>query len=117
MASEMIHAMKEKFGCEPENIHAAIGPGIGECCFKVREDVAHLFQKMPQQMTRLTRISETHWRLSLEAIHEGSLRREGVPPAQITKSGVCTCCEQDRFYSHRRMGEKRGTMAAVIQLD
>ncbi len=117
MASKMVRVMKSSFGCDPLNIQAAIGPGIGECCFHVREDVARFFQKKPQWMTRMVRISETQWRLSLESVHEGELRQEGIPLAQVAKSGVCTCCDHDRFYSHRRSGANRGTMAAVIQLD
>ena len=42
------------------------------------------------------------------------LAEMGVRDIEI--SGLCTKCDQERFYSHRGMGEKRGVMAGVIEL-
>ena len=42
------------------------------------------------------------------------LAEMGVQDIEI--SGLCTKCDQKRFYSHRGMGEKRGVMAGVIEL-
>ena len=38
----------------------------------------------------------------------------GVKDIEI--SGLCTKCDQERFYSHRGMGEKRGVMAGIMEL-
>ena len=34
-----VEAMAAAYGCHPENIHAAIGPNIGGCCFETDGDV------------------------------------------------------------------------------
>ena len=40
----------------------------------------------------------------------------GLDPANIAVSGDCTCCMADKYWSHRRQGSERGSMAAVIEL-
>ena len=42
------------------------------------------------------------------------LRRAGV--RQIDASADCTACQPERFWSHRRVGNRRGSLAAVIML-
>ena len=44
------------------------------------------------------------------------LRRAGLSPEHIALCPECTACRTDRFWSHRVMGERRGSMAAIIQL-
>ena len=39
IAGEVVRKMEEVYGCDPQNILAAIGPGIGPCCFETHEDV------------------------------------------------------------------------------
>ncbi|MBR5123166.1 MAG: laccase domain-containing protein, partial [Anaerotignum sp.] len=42
------------------------------------------------------------------------LEEMGVKDIEI--SGLCTKCDQERFYSHRGMGEQRGVMAGIMEL-
>ena len=44
------------------------------------------------------------------------LRRAGLSPEHIALCPDCTACRTDRFWSHRVMGGRRGSMAAIIQL-
>ena len=44
-----------------------------------------------------------------------SLIKAGLDGNNITVSDICTYCDED-FYSHRRMGNERGNMAAIAQL-
>ena len=44
------------------------------------------------------------------------LEQAGVDPANIAVCDECTACQPDRFWSHRKMGNNRGSMAAAIQL-
>ncbi|RQD70488.1 MAG: laccase domain-containing protein [Tindallia sp. MSAO_Bac2] len=117
MAGKMAHRMKTVYGSKAENIQVGIGPGIGKCCFLIREDVYNQIKVFPQYVTRLSRVNDEQWRLSLESVHENFLKLEGIPTGNIFKSGICTCCEKERLFSHRRMGEERGNHAAVIQLN
>ena len=44
------------------------------------------------------------------------LTEAGVDPVHISVSACCTMEQADLFYSHRRMGNRRGNMAAFLML-
>ena len=44
------------------------------------------------------------------------LQDAGILPENITVTDLCTKCQAEYFYSHRRMGNERGTMAAFLEL-
>ena len=39
IAEKTVRAMRDRFGCDPANIRAAIGPNIAQCCFETDRDV------------------------------------------------------------------------------
>src|SRR5579872_3178802 len=43
VVQETIASMRREFGTQPANLFAAIGPGIGQCCYEVGEEVARQF--------------------------------------------------------------------------
>jgi YfiH family protein len=96
VVGETLRRMRAEFGTEPSAIVAAIGPGIGECCYEVGEEVARRFGR--------TRAG----RLDLAAENLGQLTRHGVPREQITIAGLCTFCDAAQFYSWRRDRDASG---------
>ena len=52
------------------------------------------------------------FRVDLKGVNAALLRRAGVRDIEI--STECTACRPDRFWSHRRMGSDRGSLAAII---
>jgi polyphenol oxidase len=75
-------------------VAAAIGPGIGSCCYEVGEEVAALYRE---------RFGEEVLRgrsLDLPEATERALRAAGVE--QVERSGRCTACDPKLFFSHRR---------------
>ena len=56
------------------------------------------------------------FRVDLKGANAHWLKRAGVLEEHIAVCGACTACRNDLFWSHRRMGNVRGSMAAVIQL-
>lgn len=83
---------------------AAIGPGIGPCCFEVGNEVRDAFAAYPQ--ARAGRRN-----LDLKAIARTRLEAAGV--GEICDLGRCTACEPDEFFSHRRDGPRTGRQAGV----
>lgn len=75
--------------------HAAIGPGIGRCCYEVGDEVLAAFGGLGDGVAdgRMLDLPEVARRL---------LREAGV--GEIDSAGLCTCCDPVRFYSHRRDG-------------
>jgi YfiH family protein len=74
---------------------AAIGPGIGRCCYEVGDEVLAAFGGLGDGVAdgRMLDLPEVTRRL---------LRESGV--GEIESAGLCTCCDPVRFYSHRRDG-------------
>lgn len=73
---------------------AAIGPGIGSCCYEVGDEVLAEFAHLGQVASgRL---------LDLIEVAERLLHRAGV--VDIDVAGLCTACRGDLFFSHRRDG-------------
>ena len=108
-----LEAMVENFGCDPKNVRAAFGPNIGFCHFETDADVpeAILAAYGEEANTWISKKGEKYF-LDLKAINALALRRAGVRSIEI--SGDCTACRPDRFWSHRRVGNDRGSQAAII---
>ena len=96
IAAGAVEAMRTRFGSRTENLHAAIGPGIGKCCFEVGPEVAAQFEE------------EGRLHLDLAGINRRQLEESGVTPARIHASNLCTMCRSEEFYSFRRDQEAAG---------
>ena len=83
---------------------AAIGPGIGPCCYEVGEEVLAEFSGLEGVATGRM--------LDLGAVAARLLERAGVET--VDRSDLCTSCNPDLFYSHRRDGERTGRQAGLV---
>jgi copper oxidase (laccase) domain-containing protein len=52
--------------------------------------------------------------VDLKTINTRFLERAGVPQDHIDVCPMCTACQPDLFWSHRRHGDQRGSLGAVI---
>ena len=117
MAEKILQEMMRTFGTDPADVTAAIGPSIGKCCFQMDEPVLALFRKnipWTEEIVEKDPAAEGKYKMDLWECNRRLLAEMGVRDIEI--SGLCTKCDQERFYSHRGMGEKRGVMAGVIEL-
>lgn len=113
IAGKTVRAMCENFGTSPENIRAAIGPNIGVCCFETHEDVPNAVRAvLGREAEDFIVPAGEKYRVDLKGVNAWLLRRAGV--RQIEVSCDCTACQPDRFWSHRRVGNDRGSLAAII---
>ena len=85
---------------------AAIGPGVGPCCYEVGEEVLTAFED-------LDGVARGRM-LDLTAVATALLERAGV--TAVEASGLCTSCDSELFYSHRRDGERTGRQAVLAWL-
>lgn len=113
-----VEAMQEKYGCDPTDIIAVVGPAIGQCCYEVDtpvyEQFASLTELKPAYFTKslghgkyLVDLKETNRRMLLEA---------GLLSINITISDVCTRCNSGLLFSHRASGGKRGGIIAAMAI-
>ncbi len=84
---------------------AAIGPGIGPCCYEVGDEVLAAFDGLGEGFAagRMLDLAEVARRLLAQA---------GVE--RIESAGLCTRCEKGRFFSYRREGEAAGRQAGLV---
>ena len=86
---------------------AAVGPGIGPCCYEVGDEVLTEFAD-------LDGVADGRM-LDLPAVARALLERAGVEATET--SGLCTKCNPDLFYSHRRDGGRTGRQAGLVWMD
>ena len=86
---------------------AAVGPGIGPCCYEVGDEVLAEFAD-------LDGVADGRM-LDLSAVARALLERAGVEATET--SGLCTKCNPDLFYSHRRDGGRTGRQAGLVWMD
>jgi polyphenol oxidase len=85
--------------------HAAVGPAIGPCCYEVGLDVAE-----PLAATFGADVLRGR-NADLWTATERALRTAGV--AEVERIDLCTQCNPDLFFSHRRTGKPRGVQGAI----
>lgn len=114
IAATAVRAMESRFGCSPGDIVAALGPGIGPCCFETHDDVPERMAELGDFSRRFISPRGEKWSVDLKGIIASTLENAGVK--KIASDSLCTCCEGGLFWSNRRDGNNRGNQAAVIAL-
>jgi hypothetical protein len=88
-----------------KDVVAAVGPGIGPCCYEVGEEVAAPFvEAFGADVVR-------DRKLDLWTSAERALRAAGC--AQVDRFDLCTACEPQRFFSHRRDAGRTGRQGVI----
>jgi hypothetical protein len=86
---------------------AAIGPGIGPCCYEVGPEVLARFDRLGPGIAG-------GGKLDLPEVATRMLAAAGVE--RIERSELCTSCERELFFSHRRDGGVTGRQAGAVWL-
>jgi len=142
ISAKALGRMQMEFGTRPEDVVAALGPGIGRCCYEVGSEVARDFESQfpharewfdgpfdalasgendPNWLPWLTMRPPGHpppsprVNLDLIAANRAILVDAAVPARQISSSGFCTSCRTDLFFSYRRE-HTTGRMFAAIAI-
>ena len=109
--------MHHLYGSEPQQMLAALGPCIGQCCFETDGDVPEaMLAALGADAKPCLERRGPKWHVDLAGLNRQWLLRAGLSPDHIDVCGLCTACRPDLFWSHRKMGEARGVQAALIAL-
>ena len=134
-----IARMRLAFGSRPEDLIAAIGPGIGACCYSVGEEVLSEFEsqftygrelfcevydsdpiRTRYPMLFLTQRAPGHSEIgpklhvNLVEANRRQLLAAGLKAGSISVVGGCTSCQPEMFFSHRAAKGYAGRMMSVI---
>jgi YfiH family protein len=101
-----VAAVRERVGADTA-VQAAIGPGIGVCCYEVGEEVHEVFAADGPEVRRGAN-------LDLAAVARAQLSRWGVE--DVYDVGLCTACHPELFFSHRRDHGVTGRQAGIAWL-
>lgn len=113
IAAKTVQKMVEMFGCDPQNIHAAIGPSIGQCCFETDADVPKaMLQSFGMAAENYIRKADNKYYANLKGLNALSLKRAGVSHIEISEE--CTKCQPEKYWSARITGGNRGSQGAII---
>ncbi|MGO9570672.1 MAG: peptidoglycan editing factor PgeF [Desulfomonilaceae bacterium] len=119
ISRKVVRIMKSRFGSNPTDLVAGLGPSIGSCCYEVDEVVLKPYrQAFPEAEQFVIRsksgaLSKESLRLDLVGVNRFELIQGGVPPANIHSTELCTSCNSALFFSYRRDGVKSGRHVAI----
>lgn len=119
MGQKTLERMNEAFGTDPKDVIACIGPSICQDCYEVGPEVIEQFSR--------TFASDHHknlfyekpngkYQLNLWEANRIVLSEAGIPGEQISITDICTYCNPELLFSHRRSAEKRGNLCAFLSL-
>jgi purine-nucleoside/S-methyl-5'-thioadenosine phosphorylase / adenosine deaminase len=91
-----------------EATSAAVGPGIGPCCYEVGGEVLDAFSKLGDGVA-------SGPMLDLPEVARRLLAQAGAE--QVELAGLCTSCEEELFFSHRRDNGRTGRQAGIAWLE
>jgi len=130
--------MRKHFGSDPAKLLAAIGPGIGSCCYEIGDEVEREFESQFAYWQELFEDVFDSWslharypllflnqrapghgdpavsrHLNLVKANLLQLRDAGVAEENISNLGLCTACRTDLFFSYRKE-QVTGRMMAIV---
>ena len=114
IVAHTVAAMAERFGAEPGQIRAVLGPAIGGCCYQVDRAVVDQLEEhwgpMPEAIQRQTPLDTGSDKalLDLRRANACILTRVGIEAAAIVSIGPCTRCASTEFFSYRRASAATG---------
>ena len=113
IAVKMIDKWKEH-GIDPKDIMTAIGPSICGNCYIVDDKVIKQVRTIigEQAVKPYYEIEEGQYHLDLKELNRFILNKAGVQDVLVTN--LCTSCQKDEFFSHRRDLGKTGRLMSFI---
>ena len=116
MGQVTVDAMKEAFGTRPEDIIACIGPSICGDCYEVGEEVADEFADAFHEKYHdviLLKKQNGKYQLDLWKANEIVLKEAGIKGDNLAVTNICTYCNPQLLFSHRRTAERRGNISFI----
>lgn len=120
MGQKTLETMAEAFGTRPEHVTACIGPSICMDCYEVGGEVIEEFAaEFPEAVhDRLFYKKENgKYMLNLWEANRIVLTDAGIREENLSVTDICTHCNPELLFSHRRSPEKRGNLCAFLCLN
>lgn len=107
------HLIKDE-GCNPECIHAYVGPSIEQRNFEAMDDIIDLVKKMSFDTSSFyKKTDDTHYLLNSKGLIKQQLLNCGVKEENIEVSPYCTMENDDLFFSYRKTHTKNRNISII----
>jgi YfiH family protein len=118
ISSRTVAVMRERFGCEPASMVAAIGPSIGPAGYEVGEEViARAEEAFGDRAPEILAAGDGGKALfDLWSANRIDLEEAGLAAERIEVSGIASEAQLEDFYSHRVEGARTGRFIAAVSL-
>lgn len=119
MGQATIDAMEREFNSKAEDIIACVGPSICQECYEVGEEVAEEFKRAFDKRYwkhLLLEKGNGKYQLDLWTANEIVLTEAGIKKKNLAVTNICTYCNSNILFSHRKSGERRGNLCAFLSL-
>lgn len=118
VAAAAVRALVRRYGSDPADLRAWLGPAIQGRCYQVGPEVVAAVRADPAVPADVAWPDPTvagRWRLDVPGAVRAQLETVGLPPDAIAASATCTHCEADRCFSHRRDAGHSGRHWALVR--
>ena len=138
IAEKTVGEMRKRFGSDPADLLAALGPAIGGCCYEVGTELVTQFTSQfaeadewfdelrtgdePNPLQWLNMMPPGHQpppknvRLDLRKANRAQLQAAGLSEENIFVSELCTACQTEVLFSYRKEAERSGRLMTAIGL-
>ncbi len=113
IAEKTVGEMRARFGCQPADVRAAIGPGIHACCYRVGREVVEAFESQFPYWEKLVRrvkvsVPDVIWQQRL-------MSREPLPPGVRSPRPALTAPAEEKLYLDLVEANRRQLVAAGLR--
>lgn len=115
VAGATINSMGERYGSDPSDVIACIGPSIGPDHYEVGEDVIQQVKQLfGEESDQVLHAHGDRIHFDLWKANQLLLQQAGVTHIEI--AGICTACHTEDWFSHRAEKGRTGRFGALISL-
>jgi len=115
VAKAAVKSMHERYGSDPRDIRAAVGPSIGPDHYEVGEDVAaQVRASFREQAHSVLEPRGERFHFDLWKSNRLLLEEAGVGSVEMCE--VCTACHTEDWFSHRAEKGRTGRFGAILAL-
>jgi len=115
--SKTVQVLQSDFGCAPDSLLGAVGPGIGAHKYEVDRQVREVFRKGAGHWDNIAEETTLgKWLLDLRKCCLLQLEEAGLQIDHLSAAEECTCCHREMLFSYRRDAGNTGRQMGFIFL-
>jgi len=108
--AQMLKIFEKGFGTKMGDLRVAIGPSIRKCCYEVGKEFLGYFPGF----YRGKDAAKGH--LDLVGVIRSRLLKRGVLETHVQDTGLCTVCENKKFFSYRMESQTQERILSVMSI-